>query len=379
MIALVASWNRQVTWTRPVTWLALVALTVGATAIQGCKKKDSAGVEATQAGGKKPQVVKRKGKDGEIAVPGPKPESGQGGLAKGEVAKPVAPPADPAKALAEATQPAEAVPAAPTATADAPTVGRGIAGDQGAVAPGVAAPGVAAPGNLPPGVAAAAGGALAAPPGRPPRVGPHPLGGADPGVAAPALPDRPAPVPEPAPKMAEPGGPAEVGKPVEPAKAADQPDPAPVVPEMARPQAVHTEPALDITGYLSAADIERVIGARAHLRRGDLPGTPPSPSYNALYFAPSKGDQFGVSAQVWRDTNLAESRTRFNTMRNTYSNVAPTNKIAEQGFRAFYGGVVSLVFADARRPLVASVSCATKVCTADQLIELASRVAQRLR
>ena len=139
------------------------------------------------------------------------------------------------------------------------------------------------------------------------------------------------------------------------------------------------EPALDITGYLSAMDIARVLGDKAKLRRAELTGAKPSPVYNVLYFQPVKGDSFGLAVQVWRDSNLAESRTRFNTMRNTYSNVAPTNKVTDQGFRAFFGGVVSLVFADQRRPLVVAVNCATKTCTADQLIELATRVNERLR
>ncbi len=139
------------------------------------------------------------------------------------------------------------------------------------------------------------------------------------------------------------------------------------------------EPPLDITGYLSAVDVARVLGDKAKLRRGDLPGALPSPVYNATYFQPDKGDHFGLAVQVWRDSNLAESRTRFNTMRNTYSDVAPTNKVTDQGFRAFFGGVVSLVFADPRRPLVVAVNCSTKVCTADQLIEIANRVNERLR
>lgn len=139
------------------------------------------------------------------------------------------------------------------------------------------------------------------------------------------------------------------------------------------------EPALDITGYLSSVDITRVLGDKAKLRRSELPGSKPSPTYNVLYFQPEKGDQFGLAVQVWRDSNLAESRTRFNTMRNTYSNVAPTNKVTDQGFRAFFGGVVSLVFADQRRPLVVAVNCSTKTCTADQLIELSNRVNERLR
>lgn len=160
------------------------------------------------------------------------------------------------------------------------------------------------------------------------------------------------------------------------------PAPMPEAPVMERPGAMDPqagEPPLDITGYLSAVDVARVLGDKAKLRRGDLPGALPSPVYNATYFQPEKGDHFGLAVQVWRDSNLAESRTRFNTMRNTYSDVAPTNKVTDQGFRAFFGGVVSLVFADPRRPLVVAVNCSTKVCTADQLIEIANRVNERLR
>ncbi len=133
-----------------------------------------------------------------------------------------------------------------------------------------------------------------------------------------------------------------------------------------------------MSGYVSTVDLEYVIGGKLKFRRGDLLGTPPSASYNTLYYMPDKGDGFGVAVQVWRDGNLAESRTRFNTMRNTWSNVAPTNRVTEQGFRSWFGDVVSVVFADPRRPLVAAVSCSKKLCNADKLIALASRVAERL-
>ena len=138
-------------------------------------------------------------------------------------------------------------------------------------------------------------------------------------------------------------------------------------------------PPLDITGYLSAADLERVLGKKAKFRRTNLPGVAPSKGHNSLYYADAKGKEFGVSVQVWRDRNLVDSRTRYNTMRGTYSDVVETNRVTAQGFRAFYGGVVTLVFADARRPLVAAVSCSTKFCDANAVIELSRRVAGRMR
>ncbi|HAN32859.1 MAG TPA: hypothetical protein DCQ06_14790 [Myxococcales bacterium] len=139
------------------------------------------------------------------------------------------------------------------------------------------------------------------------------------------------------------------------------------------------EPALDVTGYLTTVDLERVLGKRRRFVRQDLAGVKPSRAYNAVYFAPKRGGDFGISVQVWRDTNLIDSRTRFNSLKNTYTDVVATNRVTEQGFRAFYGGVVSLVFVDPRKPLLAAVSCSTKICKADKLIELCRRVAERLR
>lgn len=154
---------------------------------------------------------------------------------------------------------------------------------------------------------------------------------------------------------------------------------APKVADAARPVEVPSgEPPLDIMGYVSIQDLELVIGGKVKFRRADLVGVAPSPNYNALFYEPEKGEQFGVALQVWRDPNVAESRTRFNTMRNTYSNVVATKAVTEQGFRSFYGNVVTLVFAHPTRPIIAAISCG-KICTADMIIELASRVSQRLR
>jgi hypothetical protein len=139
------------------------------------------------------------------------------------------------------------------------------------------------------------------------------------------------------------------------------------------------EPPLDISGYLSSADLERVLGKKQKFRRSTLPGIKPTKRYNAVYYAAARGKQFGVSVQIWKDINLIDSRTRYNTMRNTYTDVVETNRITAQGFRAFYADVVTLVFADPRRPLLAAVSCSIKVCTADAVIELSRRVAERMR
>lgn len=169
----------------------------------------------------------------------------------------------------------------------------------------------------------------------------------------------------------------EAAKP-EPRVAEARPETPPLPPGAVTVRATPGEAPLDVNGYIIAADLPKVIGSKQKFHRTELAGITPTPNYNAMYYAADKTDVFGVSVQVWRDPNLAESRTRFNTMKNSYSNVSPTNKVTDMGFRSFYANVVTLVFVDPRRPLLAAVSCSTKVCNGDQMIELARRVAERL-
>jgi hypothetical protein len=322
-----------------------VALVAALTVIPGCKKKDDkAALEAVETGGKKPPVVHRKAKDAGAEAadklgdkPGADKLAAGAGATRPPIAKPVvspgaAPTPGPAGSPVVALQPGAAVPAAPVVNP----------GDVPAAAPGAAAAPEAKAATA---EAAAEKAEAVADKGAGDKASERPGGvirgdrkGPEVPVAAPEAP--PAPVP-----VAHDAG----------------------------------EPPLDVSGYISAMDLELVLGTKQKFRRADLPGVPATSAYNALYYQPEKGDQFGVSVQVWRDGNLAESRTRFNTMRNTYSNVAPTNKVTEQGFRSFYSGVVTVVFADPRRPIVAAVACATKLCNADQLLHLARNVSERLR
>lgn len=322
------------------TRVALLVAAVGLCGVAGCKKKDDKPAMEAVETGKKPPIVKK---------------------------KPVAAADRPAPA------PAAPTPVAPEALAAAPSPAEPAA--EPAAAPAADRPARAEP---------PAGAEPSAAVERP--AGAEQPGAAErPAAAEPAAADRPGPgreaVAVQAPAAAPEVAPAVPGAPVQ----APSAEPLAAAPEAPAPEAAPPgprapgEPPLDVNGYLTAKDLELVVGTKIKFRRADLPGVAPSPTYNALYYQPEKGDQLGVAVQVWRDNNRAESITRFNTMRNTYSNVAPTNKVAEQGFRAFFGNVVSVVFADPRRPLIASVTCSTKICTADQLIELGRRVAERLR
>lgn len=282
------------------------------------------------------------------------------------------PPIVKAKKTAKAGDPAEAeAPGTPTPTAAAPAAPDSAAAQRAsvrapeAVTP-IAAPAAAAPAPIVPKVPDSAKPALVAKP-------PEPAKAAEPGKTV--EPAKPARVLD-AVKPPEPPKAPEAPK---PAKAPVREDDAPVPPGGAVVRPAPSEPPLDLTGYLSTADLEKVLGAKQRFRRAELPGVPPSPGYNAQLFASDKPNELGVTIQVWRDPNLAESRTRYNTMKNAYSNVTPSNKITDMGFRAWYGPVVTQVFVDPRRPLLGAVSCSAKVCNGEQLIELARRVAERLR
>ncbi len=331
---------RQHPWLGGMQRLTAVAAALVAVAMPtGCRKKADP-VEAVATGNA--PMVKKKSRDAGATAAAPLPS---------EATRMRAPTND---------SPTAPVAAIADAAAIRPAPGPEAATPETALAP------VQAPSAEPPAGAAAA--PASAPAGR--AGAGSPLGSAAPEAAPPLGALRPA---------AEAPG-AEGPAPEAPVLPVGAPPVAAAEPPPERPGALDSgEPPLDITGYLSTVDVTRVLGDKAKLRRSELPGAKPSPTYNVLYFQPEKGDQFGLAVQVWRDSNLAESRTRFNTMRNTYSNVAPTNKVTDQGFRAFFGGVVSLVFADQRRPLVVAVNCSTKTCTADQLIELSNRVNERLR
>ena len=352
---------------RKAAALAIVLATL--TLAIGCKKS---GKDAAMAAKKPPVVHARKGGDG--AKPG-EPGAAAAGDKRATGAPEAPTPATAAAAAAKAAPAAGAAPAV-AAAAQAP-----------AVAPSAVAPSAVAPP------------AVAPPPVVPVPVVPVPLGRAK--TAEPT-------VKEVGGKTAEPPKPAapEAAKAAAVKGDAAKPDaarPEPVRPEplrveppkvdAARPpraeeppappgtvvvHATPAEPPLDVNGYIFVDDLAKVVGTRQKFHRAELTGVTPSPNYNALFFAAEKFDLFGFAVQVWRDPNLAESRTRFNTMKNSYSNVTPTNKVTDMGFRAFYGAVVTLVFVDPRRPLVAAVSCSTKLCSGDQMIELARRVAERL-
>lgn len=339
------------------TALGLITALCLAAGLTGCGKDEA------KAPAKKP-FVKRKKAGGAAAKPGDEKK----GKDRAEAEKKAAPGVDKAVDKKPADDETGRAPAAaPKVAADKP------AGDEIAAAPSDAPDsplGGAAPATDP---AAAAAPAAPAPPGEPPVAG-------EPAAAA-----------EPAPALVEPGAPAEPAPaaPAEPEPAAPNaadrvaaalpPSPVPDL-EADRPAPkAPAEPALDISGYLSIADLERVLDKKHSFRRSELPGLKATPDYNALYYADSRDKEFGVSVQVWRDRNLVDSRTRFNTLRNTYTDVVETNRVTAQGFRAYYGGVVTLVFADPRRPLLAAVSCSIKMCSANAAIELSRRVSERMR
>lgn len=305
--------------------LATLVLLAGF-AVASCSKKPEAAVEAVETGAKKPPVVSRKSKSAPAVAAAESPTATAAGV-RGR------PPAAVAAAVAA---PVAVTPTAAPVPALRPQPG---AAPPAAVAP---APGAGAVAAAQPAAALAAPAPAAVPP-----------------AAAPAAAEaEPAPAAIPAPAGRALGVPRPLDRP--------------------QPTSAEAEPGLDVNGYISTADLEFVLGPKQKFRRTDLLGSQPAKNYNALYYAPQTGDQFGVSVQVWQDATVADSRVRFNSMRNSWSNVAPTNRITEGGFRAHFEGVVTMVFADPRRPLIAAVSCSTKICTGDQLAQLSQRVFERL-
>lgn len=333
----------------------------------GCSKEPDAGDGAQAA--HTPPTVKRKRirPQGEEAAAAAPAESAVAKKAAPEAAKPAEAPAPaPGAAPTESGAVAEAVPAGATPPAPAAAPGaEAVAAPAPAAAPEAAAVGGAAVG----------GAAVAAPVPADPAAG-TPLGAAAGGPAAvPAADTQAADAARAAAETAA----RDAAAAAEPAADPGVGAAAPIQGARLRGETPPAEPGLDLTGFLTLRDLENRLVKAPPMRHDDLPGIKPTQGYNAIYFTPAKGNAFGVALQVWRDPSLIDSRTRFNTQKNTASNAVDTQILGDLAFRSYFGGVVSLTFVDARQPLVATLSCSVKLCNKDQFIALARTVAERMR
>jgi hypothetical protein len=208
------------------------------------------------------------------------------------------------------------------------------------------------PGTSPPG-------ALPTPPPAPPAPATPP--------PAPAAPPAPA---EPPPSPAAPPAPAEA------------PTPPPEAPP--RPAAGSTGAA---RAGLAGAELDRLLplaeavslsGAKSLKPGAPLSGLASVDGYGSVHYATPRGD-FGVALQVWRDETPRDAEDRYRRLRMQHHGAEDVTVFSPlRGFFSGYGPIQSLTVGKPDKRLVATVSCAEKVCDHAVLLKLARAVEARL-
>jgi hypothetical protein len=147
----------------------------------------------------------------------------------------------------------------------------------------------------------------------------------------------------------------------------------PAVPS--RPQ----RPPLAISNGLHAKELTQLTGKT--FREVSLAGQEPSPNYNVIRFN-QDSKHYGVSVQVWQETQLRDTRARYENMKTSYPNVSVTGNVTSDTFFAHWGSnkkkLYYLVFMELKKRKVISVTADSTSLEPNQLFVIATRVRDRL-
>lgn len=146
---------------------------------------------------------------------------------------------------------------------------------------------------------------------------------------------------------------------------------------------ISEKPPLEIDGLLTSDDLASLADGQS-FSDTELPGTDPSPTYNAIRFKPTDADDYGAGLQVWSLSDKQQATSRYKRLNNQYLNVSePGDDIEVPGSDAFVsdrGGILQFVFKIDEPPRVVSVSCSPSLCeSTGDAAELATQVADRIR
>lgn len=146
---------------------------------------------------------------------------------------------------------------------------------------------------------------------------------------------------------------------------------------------ISEKPPLKIDGLLTSDDVASLADNQS-FTTADLPGTDPSPTYNAVRFKPNDSDDYGAGLQVWSFSDSEKATSRYKRLNNQYLNVSePGDDVEVPGTEAFVsdrGGILQFVVKLDEPPHVLAVSCSPSLCeSAGDAAELATQVADRIR
>ncbi len=136
---------------------------------------------------------------------------------------------------------------------------------------------------------------------------------------------------------------------------------------------------LDIGNPITRADVKDATGYRGILRPGELIGIEPDANYNATRLKPNSRDRFGVSLQVWRETNPGAQSRRFNDLLRQYPASQRNRDIGDSAFLASWGGLNYVVWLNRKSRFIAVIACSDDICQDGKAaMALAQRVDPRI-
>ncbi|MDP6943179.1 MAG: hypothetical protein QF464_03435 [Myxococcota bacterium] len=135
---------------------------------------------------------------------------------------------------------------------------------------------------------------------------------------------------------------------------------------------------MDLTKYITQADVRKIVSNDTLVQEGGLSGIEPSDRYNSVYFALPVRSSFGISVQVWRDKTRRDANTRFRRMRAQYANAEDSTAPTAKSFFSQWDEILMLSFADLTKRTVVSVSCSAKICKPKQLMALAEFISGKI-
>lgn len=138
-------------------------------------------------------------------------------------------------------------------------------------------------------------------------------------------------------------------------------------------------PLQDLRLLLTMADVKEASKGKSEFELTALAGFEASQDKDALYFEPTKGQQFGFALQVFGERDGRAAKQKWDQLFATYPNSVEIAPISGPTFFAYWGEVLHVGFLEARGNLVVIVSCGQKYCDSDALYALAQKVASRIK
>ncbi len=174
-------------------------------------------------------------------------------------------------------------------------------------------------------------------------------------------------------------------RPANPAPAPAVAAPAPTTPAPPPPAAPPTTPtrrpgteAPELDRLLPLAEAVSLSGAKSLKPGAPISGLAAVDGYGSVHYATARGD-FGVALQVWRDETPRDAEDRYRRLRMQHPGAEDVSVFTPlRGFYSGYGPIQSLTVGKPDKRLVATVSCAEKVCDHATLLKIARAVEARL-